>query len=131
MDRALRALVRARAANHCEYCRLPQELVPLVGFHVEHVIPRQHGGDDRSDNLALACFHCNLHEGPNLSGTDLASGELVPLFHPRRERWDDHFTLSEFSIVGRTPTGTVTAHVLAMNAPSRLELRAELGLRGA
>lgn len=130
MDRALRALVRRRATDRCEYCGLPQDLVPFVSFHVEHVIARQHGGADGPDNLALACFHCNLHKGPNLSGLDVASGEIVALFHPRRDVWHEHFALHGAAMVGLTLTGKVTVHVLAMNAPSRLELREELGIRG-
>jgi 5-methylcytosine-specific restriction endonuclease McrA len=42
---------------------LPQELSELR-FHIEHVIPRQHGGSDDADNLALACPDCNLRKGP-------------------------------------------------------------------
>lgn len=130
MDRALRTLVRRRAGDRCEYCALPQLLVPFVSFHVEHVIPRQHGGADEPDNLALACFHCNLHKGPNLSGLDLESGVIVPLFHPRRDAWHAHFALRGAAIAGLTSTGKVTVHVLAMNALSRMELREELGIQG-
>jgi hypothetical protein len=32
-----------------------------------------------SENLAFACYHCNLHKGPNLSGIDQDSGALVRL----------------------------------------------------
>lgn len=34
-------LVRLRAENRCEYCRLPEELGD-VPFHVEHIVARQH-----------------------------------------------------------------------------------------
>lgn len=77
MDRALRALVRARARERCEYCGLPQAMVPLVTFHVDHVVPCKHGGGDSDDNLALACFHCNLHKGPNLTGIDPDTGAVA------------------------------------------------------
>lgn len=73
MDRAARAAVRARAGDRCEYCGLEQRSLPLVTFHVEHVIPRQHGGGDEPENLALACHHCNLHKGPNLTGIEEGS----------------------------------------------------------
>ena len=100
-------------------------------FHVEHVIPRQHGGGDEPENLALACHHCNLHKGPNLTGIDPETGEIVALFHPRKQRWAEHFAWEEILIVGRTPTGRVTVRVLQMNAPARLELRRELGEEGS
>jgi len=66
MDAQLRQLVWTRAGYQCEYCRLPQEFSGLR-FHIEHVTPRQHGGRDDADNLALACPDCNLRKGPNLT----------------------------------------------------------------
>lgn len=128
-DRAVRELVRARAAGRCEYCGLPQALVPMVVFHVEHVVPRQHGGSDDPQNLALACFHCNLHKGPNLTGIDPETGRVVLLFDPRRDAWGEHFAMVDALIVGRTPVGRATARVMSMNASTRIELRTELGLR--
>jgi 5-methylcytosine-specific restriction endonuclease McrA len=128
MKASVRSAVRDRAAHRCEYCDLPQRLVPLAPFHVEHVIPRQHGGTDDPENLALACYHCNLHKGPNLTGIDSETNEITPLFHPRRDEWNDHFSFQGTLLVGLTPVGRVTVLVLAMNSPGRLELRAELGL---
>jgi hypothetical protein len=97
-----------------------------AAFHVDHIIPKQHGGTDDPSNLALACYHCNLRKGPNLTGIDPDTGALVPLFHPRQERWDTHFALRETYIVGLTPTGRTTVRVLQMNAVDRVQLRAAL-----
>jgi len=66
MDARLRQFVRQRANGGCEYCGLTQEQEPLL-FHIEHIVPRQHGGADNDENLALACHHCNLRKGPNLA----------------------------------------------------------------
>jgi 5-methylcytosine-specific restriction endonuclease McrA len=55
MDAATRKLVRQRAEGRCEYCRLPQSAQPFVAFHLEHIIAKQHGGSDASDNLCIAC----------------------------------------------------------------------------
>jgi hypothetical protein len=33
MDENLRQLVRRRAENRCEYCRIPQEATPFISFH--------------------------------------------------------------------------------------------------
>jgi 5-methylcytosine-specific restriction endonuclease McrA len=85
MDAKARSSVRERAAHKCEYCGLPQHLVPLVPFHIEHIISKQHGGTDAPENLALACYHCNLHKGPNLSGIDPETGQIAALFNPRRD----------------------------------------------
>jgi hypothetical protein len=129
MDAATRQLVRLRADNHCEYCLLRQEQSGL-SHHVEHIIAKQHGGPDEPNNLALACNRCNAHKGPNLTGIDPVSGELVPLFHPRRDVWLDHFEFQGPRIIGLTPLGRATVHVLAMNDERRLERRAELLARG-
>jgi 5-methylcytosine-specific restriction endonuclease McrA len=57
MQRALDTLVRERARQCCEYCRLPQEHAAIT-FPIDHIIARQHGGTSTEDNLALACFFC-------------------------------------------------------------------------
>jgi hypothetical protein len=126
MDAALRSLVRKRAAERCEYCRMNQDCDPFFRFHIEHIVPRQHGGPTDAANLALACHHCNLHKGPNLSGIDPVDGAVVPLFNPRLQAWEEHFSIQGVRIVGLTPTGRATARVLAMNKGTRLELRAAI-----
>jgi hypothetical protein len=128
MDAGLRELVRQRAGNCCEYCRLPQEVSELR-FHIEHVIPRQHGGGDESENLALACPECNLHKGPNLTGIEPASGGLVRLFHPRRDQWREHFAAEGILVVGKTDVGRTTIQLLDMNDSDRVSIRE--GLRAA
>jgi len=60
----IRDEVRSRANNACEYCHLHQDDSPLASLHVEHIIPKTHGGSDDLENLALACIDCNLHKGP-------------------------------------------------------------------
>jgi hypothetical protein len=56
-------------------------------------VPRQHGGNDDPGNLALACHRCNLSKGPNLTGIDPITAEIVRLFDPSRDQWLDHFHL--------------------------------------
>lgn len=129
MDRGLRALVERRAEFHCEYCCLPQASSPFARFHVEHIIARQHGGISEEQNLALACNFCNLHKGPNIASLTEA-GILVPLFHPRRNRWDEYFQWQGVQIVGVTDIGSVTVNLLSMNDAQRLEVRENLRLRG-
>ncbi len=130
MDSAVRELVRRRAKDRCEYCRLPQSAVAFAPFHTEHIIARQHGGGDEQSNLALACDRCNLRKGPNLSAIDPETGAIVPLFHPRRDLWQDHFRWENAEIVGRTPTGRATVRLLQMNAKRRLQLRGQLKAAG-
>jgi hypothetical protein len=127
MDEALPEAVRQRAGHACEYCHLPDSAHPAP-FEIEHVIARQHGGATTLSNLAYACLHCNKHKGPNLSGIDTATSKtkLVRLFHPRRHKWRRHFRWDGPCLVGRTPIGRVTVHVLAMNDPIRVALRQSL-----
>ena len=103
MDAATRRLVRQRAGNRCEYCGLSQDAAPVATFHIEHIVPKKHGGSDESSNLALACYHCNLHKGPNLTGIDPLAQAVVSLFDPRRQAWDDHFEHIGVLLAGKTP----------------------------
>jgi hypothetical protein len=123
MDSPLRQSVRERAGNRCEYCQLRQEQSPFARFQIEHIRARQHGGGDDPENLALACIDCNLRKGPNLAGIDPESEILTPLFHPRTDRWDEHFVWNGIRIEGRTGKGRATIAVLALNQEERLEVR--------
>ena len=123
MDAAARALVRTRAGNCREYCGLRQEDSPLAALHIEHIIPRCHGGSDQPENLALACVDCNLHKGTNLTGIDPKTGAVTGLFHPRRHNWADHFEWRGIHLVGRSAIGRTTVAVLRMNSEDQLALR--------
>src|SRR5438105_12036183 len=105
------------------WCRLHREHQPSVSLHIEHIIARQHGGDDSPENLAIACLRCNLHKGTNLTGMDPETGEVTRLFHPRLQRWTDHFKLHQGHVVGLTPAGRTTLSLFQMNTPDRVELR--------
>ena len=129
MNAVMRAAVHDRAGNACEYCHSRQDDEPFFRYQVEHIIAKQHGGEDGSENLALACPHCNLHKGPNLAGLDPLDGSLVALFHPRSQHWADHFRLNGPRIEGMTPAGRATVRVLDMNDPFRVEARAALVTR--
>lgn len=123
MTRLFRQLVRERAGRWYEYCRLPDFAAPASTFHVEHVIARQHGGADDLDNRCWSCHRCHLHKGPNLSGRDPLTGNVVRLFDPRRQSWKRHFEWRGAVLVGRTQTGRATVAVLNVNDPQRVALR--------
>jgi hypothetical protein len=111
-------------------CRLPQTSSEYVRFHIEHIVARQHGGEDDADNLALACGYCNRHKGPNIAALDSETGQLVPLYHPRRDHWSEHYTWKGAVIVGQTPIGRATVELLGMNDWQRIELRENLQTLG-
>src|SRR5438046_1894124 len=129
MNKELEDLVRARAGNRCEYCQLSQHHHGWR-FEIDHIIAQQHSGPTEAGNLALCCPKCNRHKGPNLSGIDPETGHVATLFHPRRERWREHFILNGPVIVGITPTGRATAAVLNFNDPVRVAMRQALLAEG-
>lgn len=131
IDAAVRELVRQRAGQRCEYCRLPQHAGEAT-FHIEHIYAQQHSPPeaDEPENLALACHRCNLHKGTNLSSVDPVTRQVVSLYHPRRDEWERHFALQGALIVGLTPTGRATVLLLQFNARRRLEFRQRLIAEG-
>jgi hypothetical protein len=104
---------------------MPQE---FDGFthEIDHVIARKHRGPTVAGNLALACFPCNNHKGPNLAGIDRVTRRLTRLFHPRRHKWAHHFRWEGPLLTGKTAIGRVTVDVLVVNDPDRVRLREAL-----
>ena len=125
MEAALRRQVRQRANGRCEYCQMPEEYDPL-SFEIEHIVPQKHGGLSVDANLAVACFSCNRHKGPNLAGLDPQTGALTQLFNPRNDMWRSHFQWNGPRLSGLTDVGRTTIEVLRINASTRMALRAAL-----
>jgi len=129
MKEPLRQLVWDRAQRRCEYCLVPQECDELP-FHIDHIISQKQHGPTESSNLALACLSCNTYKGPLTSVVSLDTGELVSLFHPRRENWSEHFAWQGAVILAKTPIGLATVDMLKMNLPERVAFRVELQKAG-
>jgi hypothetical protein len=124
----LRAVVEDLARFCCDYCRYPQKYVSEDRLPLDHILPRSRGGLTELGNTALCCHGCNGHKYDHVDGTDPETGQSVPLFHPRQQRWRDHFRWSAdlLSIEGRTPTGRATIERLKMNRPGPVNLRRRL-----
>jgi 5-methylcytosine-specific restriction endonuclease McrA len=103
----LRQLTTERAGDCCEYCRVSQATTD-VAFHIEHIIAVSHGGKTTENNLALSCSRCNLYKGTNIAAADPLTDEPTFLFHPRRDRWVNHFRLDGATIQPLTPEGRAT-----------------------
>ena len=114
ISKAARKLIASRANFRCEYCRKP-EIIANFGFHVEHIIGRQHGGTDRLSNLAYACSWCNWKKGPNIATILFEGGDLLPLFNPRTNIWHEHFKVEEGLLIEKTDIAKGTIKLLAMN----------------
>jgi hypothetical protein len=95
----------------------------LATHAIDHIVAEKHGGLTAADNLALSCTICNGHKGSDLASVDPETGTIVPLFHPRRDRWSDHFFLVGGRIEPRTAIGRVTVRLLQLNSPHRVEER--------
>jgi HNH endonuclease len=120
----IRTLVSKRAFWCCEYCKSPDFCSPSP-FNVEHIESTVQGGTDTIDNLAWSCGGCNGHKGIAQESTDPESEEVVPLYHPRRDRWEEHFSWSAdgLTIQPQTATGRVTVARLQLNRDEVLALR--------
>lgn len=114
----LRQLVTERAGHRCEYCRTTSHLTGMA-LEIDHIVPLARGGDSTVDNLCLACRRCNTHKSYRTHLPDPQSGELIPLFNPRLDAWNDHFAWNEAGdrLLGKTPTGLTTIEALRMNDP--------------
>jgi len=129
IDDLLRRMVSQRAMQRCEYCHLPQ-IHDVQPFQVDHIIALKHQGSTQLENLALACFACNLFKGPNIAGIDPLDRRIIRLFHPRMDVWAEHFRWAGAALEGVTPEGRSTVIVLNINAPARVEHRRLLQLAG-
>jgi hypothetical protein len=125
----LRPAVALRAGNRCEYCGLAQEGQEAT-LHIDHVVPRSKGGLTTLDKLALACVSCSLRKEARRSAHDPITGRIVPLFHPRRQRWAKHFRWDGVQVAGLTRTGRATVSALEMNRLRIQAIRAEEKKRG-
>jgi hypothetical protein len=83
---------------------------------MEHIIAEKHGGKTEAENLTLACPYCNRAKGSDLgsinpetprnqilrmiysryisrdraAAIDPETGEMVCLFNPRKQKWQEH-----------------------------------------
>lgn len=128
---ATRRAVIARSRGLCEYCRSRADHA-MGSFAVEHIIPIVRGGSDGLGNLALACSGCNGHKYDKVEALDPVDKQMADLFHPRHQKWDEHFQWSEdFAfIVGVTSTGRATVNALHMNRTGLVNLRRALHIIG-
>ena len=125
VSNAVRELVIHRAASTCEYCRV-HDRYATFSYQVDHVIAKKHGGTDHPSNLAYSCAQCNRYKGSDIASIDPDSGELVFLYNPRTQQWNDHFRIDGFVITPLTSVARATVNLLQFNQIDRLLLRQEL-----
>jgi HNH endonuclease len=121
---AIQRAVIERAKGYCEYCLLPVAFSPNA-FNFEHITPLIKNGLTDLLNLAYSCGGCNAHKKDKIQALDPLTRQLFPLFNPRLDNWKDHFEWSEedLYIIGKTPVGRATAHLLKVNRTGNVNLR--------
>jgi hypothetical protein len=117
-----RLIVATRANHVCEYCLVAQEDAYFT-LQIEHIISRKHGGSSDVDNLALACVFCNAPKGTDIGTIVPGRTELVRLYHPRNDRWPNHFHLNGPIIEPVSEMGEATIRILQMNHDDRVPER--------
>jgi hypothetical protein len=122
MAKSRRQVVKERAGDCCEYCQMPQAY-DVRTFQVDHVRSRKHRGRTSLANLAYSCLPCNAHKGSDASAYDHQSDQLVSLFDPRTQDWDEHFYWDGANLIGQTAIGRATIALLRINEPDRVEHR--------
>ena len=116
-------LVRKRAAERCEICRMHASLQGAE-FHIDHVVPTAKGGSDEEANLQLACPSCNLSKSDRTELIDPESGSTVPMFNPRVHVWTEHFRFEDVTIIGLSPVGRAVVAAFDLNSARRMRIRA-------
>lgn len=121
---SLRRLVAERSRYRCSYCLTAEEVVGAL-FTIDHIIPESLGGTTTQGNLCLACWSCNLIKGDRITGVDPQTGEIVRLFHPYLQSWQEQFTWQAdgLLIVGLTSTGRATVNTLKLNRSTLVNAR--------
>jgi 5-methylcytosine-specific restriction endonuclease McrA len=124
LSELLRQQVRDRAGNRCEYCLSHQDYT-MGRLQLDHIYPTSKGGTDTADNLCLACELCNQAKWNQTQAIDPVTQEIVSLFHPRQQSWEDHFFWSDQNtkITGLSPEGRATVLALKLNNPIAVRVR--------
>lgn len=116
IPRSLRQEIVRDFHGRCAYC---QTAIAITGARlvIDHIIAEAAGGETKRENLCAACHACNEFKGAKVAEIDPKTAQLSPLFHPREQKWSNHFRWNEDGtrIIGVTPTGRVTVIALNMN----------------
>ena len=112
----LRRRVAELDRGRCAYCATSQRIIGPI-LEIDHIVPRARGGPGKETNLCSACPMCNGHKADRASAGDPEGGLAAPFYHPRRDRWADHFEWADNGAIvqGKTPIGRATVAALQMN----------------
>ena len=116
ISETLRQQIIGSADYRCEYCKSSVQITgtPLV---IDHIQAQSLGGSDNEENLAAACYRCNLMKGIKQQGYDSEIEEQVLLFNPCIHSWNEYFAWIEGGrkMIGTNAIGRVTVVALQLN----------------
>lgn len=81
----------------CIYCNtrlaLQEDGTPISTITVEHLRPRNHGGTNEIENLALSCKECNQAKGSHIDNRRKGDARMEEVIEQalatRKARWRD------------------------------------------
>ncbi len=116
LSQELRRLLEEADNGQCVYC---QTTVDNTGqaLTVDHIVPTAKDGETSFANLCRACRRCNEAKHDQTHALDPLTSEFIPLYHPRRQLWAEHFAWDQSGIrlLGLTAIGRATIIALDMN----------------
>ena len=128
---AIQRAVIALSQGYCEYCVVPSDYSTDF-FNFDHIQPTSQKGTSELGNLARTCGICNGYKHDKTKATDPLTQQICRLFHPRQDKWKDHFEWSKdgLRIIGKTAIGRTTIDLLQVNRKSNINLRKLLKIVG-
>ncbi len=110
--------------GYCEYCLYPENYASDF-FHFDHILPLSAGGTTELYNLARSCGRCNGFKKHITQHYDPFTGQISPLFNPRKSKWTEHFQWSDddLLILGQTAIGRATSDLLQLNRQNTVNMR--------
>jgi hypothetical protein len=94
-------------------------------YAFDHIIPFSLGGKTVFLNLAYSCGSCNSYKNQKVIGLDEVDNIEVSLFHPRIQKWTEHFTWNDdfTKMIGLTSIGRATIKSLKLNRKEVMNFR--------
>ena len=89
----LRSQIESIDRKRCCYC-LTTETNSGMPMTIDHIQPTSKGGLNTIENLCLACRTCNEYKSDTTEAIDPLTNQLISLFNPRQQKWQDHFQWS-------------------------------------
>ena len=121
---AIQRAIIALSKDYCEYCLIPAAFATDF-YNFDHIIPVSKNGRSELKNLARCCSICNGHKHDKMTYLDPFTQQLCRLYHPRQDKWADHFqwSLDDLHVIGKTAIGHTTIALLQLNRSNAVNLR--------